>query len=55
MECDAIVAALAEAGGSKAEAARSLGMSRATMYRKIRGYGISTSGENRALPGSGGG
>jgi transcriptional regulator of acetoin/glycerol metabolism len=41
MECDAIVAALAEAGGSKAEAARSLGMSRATMYRKIRGYGIS--------------
>jgi transcriptional regulator of acetoin/glycerol metabolism len=40
MECDAIVAALSEHGGSKAEAARSLGMSRATMYRKIRGYGI---------------
>lgn len=44
MECDAIVTALAEAGGSKSEAARALGMSRATMYRKIRGYGISTSG-----------
>jgi transcriptional regulator of acetoin/glycerol metabolism len=52
MECDAIVAALVEAGGSKAEAARSLGMSRATMYRKIRGYGISVSGETAALPGS---
>ena len=55
MECDAIVAALAEAGGSKAEAARSLGMSRATMYRKIRGYGISTTGDTAALPGSAGG
>lgn len=44
LECDAIVAALAEAGGSKSEAAHALGMSRATMYRKIRGYGISTSG-----------
>lgn len=43
MECDAIVAALAEADGNKVEAARALGMSRATMYRKIRGYGISTS------------
>ena len=44
MECDAIVAALHEAGGSKAQAARALGMSRATIYRKIRGYGISTPG-----------
>lgn len=52
MECDAIVAALAEAGGSKAEAARSLGMSRATMYRKIRGYGISTSGFPAGRPAS---
>jgi sigma-54 dependent transcriptional regulator, acetoin dehydrogenase operon transcriptional activator AcoR len=50
MECDAIVDALAQAGGSKAEAARSLGMSRATIYRKIRGYGISTPGDR----GSGG-
>lgn len=50
MECDAIVAALAEAGGSKSEAARALGMSRATMYRKIRGYGISTSGVAAAQP-----
>ena len=41
IECDAIIDALAQAGGNKAEAARSLGMSRATIYRKIRGYGIS--------------
>jgi transcriptional regulator of acetoin/glycerol metabolism len=41
IECDAIVDALLDAGGNKAEAARHLGMSRATIYRKIRGYGIS--------------
>ena len=41
IECDAIVDALLDSGGSKA-AARRLGMSRATIYRKIRGYGIST-------------
>jgi sigma-54 dependent transcriptional regulator, acetoin dehydrogenase operon transcriptional activator AcoR len=41
IECDAIIDALAQAGGNKAEAARSLGMSRATIYRKIRGFGIS--------------
>ncbi|GEL18013.1 Fis family transcriptional regulator [Pseudonocardia asaccharolytica DSM 44247 = NBRC 16224] len=41
IECDAIVEALIETDGNKAEAARHLGMSRATIYRKIRGYGIS--------------
>ena len=41
IECDAIVDALIDADGNKAEAARRLGMSRATIYRKIRGYGIS--------------
>ena len=41
IECDAIVDALLDADGNKAEAARRLGMSRATIYRKIRGYGIS--------------
>ncbi|WP_211177843.1 sigma-54-dependent Fis family transcriptional regulator [Pseudonocardia acidicola] len=41
IECDAIVDALLDADGNKAEAARNLGMSRATIYRKIRGYGIS--------------
>jgi transcriptional regulator of acetoin/glycerol metabolism len=41
IECDAIVNALLETGGSKAEAASRLGMSRATIYRKLRGYGIS--------------
>ncbi|MDN5860980.1 MAG: sigma-54-dependent Fis family transcriptional regulator, partial [Pseudonocardia sp.] len=43
IECDAIVDALIDNDGNKAEAARHLGMSRATIYRKIRGYGISTS------------
>ena len=42
IECDAIVDALLDNHGNKAEAARHLGMSRATIYRKIRGYGIST-------------
>lgn len=42
IECDAIVGALLDNNGNKAEAARQLGMSRATIYRKIRGYGIST-------------
>ncbi|SFL76528.1 sigma-54-dependent Fis family transcriptional regulator [Geodermatophilus ruber] len=40
LECDAIVGALVETGGSKVEAARRLAMSRATIYRKIRDYGI---------------
>jgi sigma-54 dependent transcriptional regulator, acetoin dehydrogenase operon transcriptional activator AcoR len=40
IECDAIVDALLDTGGNKAEAARQLGMSRATIYRKIRGYGL---------------
>jgi transcriptional regulator of acetoin/glycerol metabolism len=42
MERDAIVRGLLGAGGRKEEAARSLGMSRATIYRKIHGYGIVT-------------
>jgi len=41
MERDAIVLALQDAGGNKAGAARALGMSRATIYRKIHEYGIS--------------
>jgi transcriptional regulator of acetoin/glycerol metabolism len=41
MECDAIVEALLDSGGSKVEAARRLSMSRATIYRKIHDYGIS--------------
>jgi transcriptional regulator of acetoin/glycerol metabolism len=41
LECDAIVEALLDAGGNKVEAARRLAMSRATIYRKIRDYGIS--------------
>jgi transcriptional regulator of acetoin/glycerol metabolism len=41
LECDAIVEALLDSRGSKVEAARRLSMSRATIYRKIRDYGIS--------------
>jgi transcriptional regulator of acetoin/glycerol metabolism len=40
MERDAIVRVLIDADGNKAKAARSLGMSRATIYRKIHEFGI---------------
>ncbi|MDQ6849498.1 MAG: GAF domain-containing protein [Actinomycetota bacterium] len=40
MERDAIVRSLTDAQGNKLLAARSLGMSRATIYRKIHEYGI---------------
>jgi transcriptional regulator of acetoin/glycerol metabolism len=40
LERDAIVRSLQDNGGSKQEAARALGMSRATIYRKINDYGI---------------
>lgn len=42
MERDAIVQSLLDANGSKTKAARSLEMSRATIYRRIREYGIVT-------------
>ncbi len=40
LERDAIVHSLTEAHGNKVQAARSLGLSRATIYRKIHDYGI---------------
>lgn len=40
LERDAIVRALLDAEGNKSRAAHALGMSRATIYRKIRDYGI---------------
>lgn len=40
MERDAIVRSLSENDGDKAEAAAALGMSRATIYRKIKDFGI---------------
>jgi transcriptional regulator of acetoin/glycerol metabolism len=40
-ERDMIVQALLDHGGDKSKAAKSLGISRATMYRKITGYQIS--------------
>ncbi len=42
LERDAIVLALQDAGGNKAQAARALGMARATIYRKMREYGIAS-------------
>lgn len=41
LERDAIVRSLFENNGNKAEAAEALGMSRATIYRKIQEFGIS--------------
>lgn len=40
LECDAIVDALRRCDGSKTRAAALLGLSRATVYRKVREYGI---------------
>src|ERR1700677_1446059 len=42
MERDAIVQSLLDHQGNKAKGAGSLGMSRATIYRKIHEYGIIT-------------
>jgi transcriptional regulator with AAA-type ATPase domain len=50
LECDAIVEALQDSRGNKVEAARSLAMSRATIYRKIRDFGISVPSVPRARP-----
>jgi sigma-54 dependent transcriptional regulator, acetoin dehydrogenase operon transcriptional activator AcoR len=44
MERDAIVQSLLDSGGNKVKAAESLGMSRATIYRKIHEYGIVSPG-----------
>lgn len=40
MERDAIVTSLKDSNGNKVQAARAVGMSRATIYRKIHEYGI---------------
>jgi transcriptional regulator of acetoin/glycerol metabolism len=42
IERDAIVQSMLDCAGNKAKAAQTLGMSRATIYRKIREYGIVT-------------
>jgi transcriptional regulator of acetoin/glycerol metabolism len=40
LECDAIIGALHDAAGNKVAAAKLIGLSRSTIYRKIRAYGI---------------
>ena len=50
MERDAIVQSLLDCDGNKVRAAESLGMSRATIYRKIHEYGIVTPGPAPASP-----
>jgi hypothetical protein len=49
IERDAIVQSLLDHGGNKIRAARALGMSRATIYRRIHEYGIVTQLSPRAL------
>ena len=45
IERDAITQSLLDAHGNKAKAAKALGMSRATIYRKIHEFGIVTSAQ----------
>jgi transcriptional regulator of acetoin/glycerol metabolism len=47
IECEAIIDALEAAGGDKAAAAGRLGVSRATVYRKVRDYGIAVPSQSR--------
>lgn len=42
LERDAIVRAIADAGGNRKEAAGALGMSRSSLYRKIHSFGITS-------------
>jgi transcriptional regulator of acetoin/glycerol metabolism len=47
LERDAIARALVKTGGNRTEAAAQLGISRATIYRKIHAYGIEIEGQER--------
>jgi transcriptional regulator of acetoin/glycerol metabolism len=47
LERDAIALALVKTGGNRTEAAAQLGISRATISRKIHAYGIEIEGQER--------
>jgi len=47
LERDAIARALVKTGGNRTEAAEQLGISRATIYRKIHTYGIEITSQER--------
>jgi DNA-binding NtrC family response regulator len=51
---ETVRAALASAGGSRVEAARALGISRVTLWKRIREYGITASAGNGGRAGEGG-
>ena len=44
MEREAIVRAIADAGGNLSQASRSLGLTRQTLYRRMQKYGIDNPG-----------
>lgn len=49
LECEAIEKALKDAGGDLTLTAMALGIGRATLYRKVKQYGIETKSSTRAL------
>ena len=47
LDRDMVLSVLQEAGGNRAEAARRLGISRVTLWKRLKQYGLDASGEPR--------